>query len=68
MIAGPRRAKLMIVAVAVVALAGLVAWQWRRQSLVQRCEAAGQVWDGAQSTCRPPLPGPILKRDGLQRG
>jgi hypothetical protein len=63
-----RRTKLIIVAGVTLVLGGLVSWQWRRQSLAQACEANGYLWDGAQSICRPPLPGPILKRDGLQRG
>ena len=54
-----------VVATAIVALtlAGLIAWQHARTSLVRDCFAGGGAWNGPASKCVP-IPGaPILQRD-----
>jgi hypothetical protein len=59
--------RLLAALVLAAAVAGLAVWQYRREAQVRACHSAGAVWDGAASICRPALPAPILKRDGLQR-
>ncbi len=47
----------------VVLIAALAVWQQSRARLVNDCIAAGGLWDGASSTCRPAPGSPIIQRD-----
>ena len=53
----------LIAGVLVVIVAGLALWQQSRARLVNTCTAAGGLWDGASSTCRPAPGSPIIQRD-----
>ncbi len=52
-----------IAGVVAVVLLGLFFWQRQRHALIEACNGAGGLWNGASSKCMP-LPGaPVLQRD-----
>ncbi len=53
------RVRVLVIALVLVALGGLVAWQQIRQRAVAECLADGGTWDG--NGCR--NPGVIIQRD-----
>ena len=60
------RNRLLIAALAVIALGALLLWQRQRLDQVQACVTQGGLWDGASSTCKPDPNRIIIQRD-LQR-
>lgn len=61
-----RLRRLLVAVLTLLALAGLLVWQWSREREMAACAARGGVWNGPQSRCEAPR-GPILKRD-IERG
>lgn len=53
--------RLTVVAGLSLLVAGLLGWQWHRQTLVRACVEQGGSWDGG--ACGPPRIRPILRRD-----
>jgi len=56
------RQRLIIAALTVLALAGLLGWQFQRERLVKACVDGGGIWHGPRSACKTPVR-PILQRD-----
>jgi hypothetical protein len=54
------RGRVVAAALAMLALIGLLGWQYQRERLVKACLDSGGLWDGPQSACKPR---PILQRD-----
>ncbi|MAI48347.1 MAG: hypothetical protein CMB79_21415 [Filomicrobium sp.] len=44
--------KLIAATLMMMLLAGLLAWQSHRWTMVSDCRASGGVWDGTSSKCR----------------
>lgn len=57
------RARWIVAATLLLALAALLVWQHQRERLVAGCVAQGGAWNGARNLCEPRLPSPILRRD-----
>lgn len=54
-------ARLTVIVALSVLVAGLLGWQWHRETLVRSCVERGGSWDGG--ACGPPRIRPILRRD-----
>ena len=54
------RQRLIIAGATLLALIGLLGWQYQRERLVRACVDGGGVWHGPQSACKSR---PILQRD-----
>ena len=57
------RTRLLVMGLVALILLSLVGWQYHRLKRIEACIAEGKVWNGPQSRCDPPRPGPILERD-----